>query len=187
MMEYIISLTGVGIGAFGFWWAYIRIGQLSFFGESQDVDFDTSYRSTLTLKFRVQNTGAVPIQLRELFLRQNVPKGDFGVLKGKFWAASIEVDGKPFDLMRVPITFTGFERRQLSCRFCCLEQTPIGNAGLAFVDLIIREKGRFRERQRRALTIQVLVGKRIEVAFPGAINYSSKQYDKWRGALESDH
>ena len=152
------------------------------------MDYDSSHRNSLTLKFRVQNTGAAPVHLKELSLRQNLPKGYLNVLRGKFWTPMmIEVDGKPIDLKRVPITFTGSESRHLSCRFWTSEETPIGNAGLVFVDLIIREKVRFRERQRRALTIQVLVGNRIEVAFPGARDYSSSQYDEWRSALKSSH
>ncbi len=164
-----IEMISAALAAVGLYWAAFRAGRLAFYGEP--VDMKPLPSNMLVFKLRVHNSGVLPVQLKHLYLRQEHPRG---VLHGDVWAlVTLEVDGRSFDLRKAPLAFTGGESRLLSCEFMTMEKTPIGNVGIAFVDLLATEHSVFRDRTRRVLKyIQVSVGREgFRLVFPGSQDY----------------
>ena len=163
---YVLTFLGVAIAGFGLWWAHLRRGRLVFMGQSAKP---MKERNMLHFTFRVYNAGALPVHLKGLYLRQT----HASVLRGKVWSplGPVYVDGNPVDLRHAALTFTGSESHLLECGFLGLEQTPLGNVGIAFIEVMAEEKTAFSERRRPVLCIQVGVGKDFECAFEGSAEF----------------
>lgn len=165
---YLLTFLGVAIAGFAVWWAHLRRGRLVFVGHGAEPMKD---RNILRLTFRVYNAGALTVHLKGLYLRQTHPKGS--VLTGEIWSplGPVQVDGLPVDIRHAALAFTGSESHLLKCDFLTLERTPLGNVGIAFVDVMAEEKSVFGERRRAVLCVQVSVGKEFKFAFEGSAEF----------------
>jgi hypothetical protein len=172
----VIEAIGVLLTAAGLYLAYYRLGRLDFYGHSIDKSSPPTERNVLRFALRVRNGGVLTVHLKNMTLRN---RSD--ILSGKIWSlAVLKVDGIPYDLRNAPLVFTSGETKLLVCEFWTIDKTPLGNVGIVFLDLETTERVFLRERRRRPLVIQISVGARFEIVFPGSERFIEHLHEKHR-------
>jgi len=125
------------------------------------------------LRVRAHNTGAFPINLKELYLCQDpawpwVAGGRLGWTLNK-----VAVDGRAIDFRRSGVRFYPAEGHTFDCGFYTTASRV--KAANAFADLEVTEKTFWRDRRRRVLGLRFEVGRyvkgEVKVAFSGSQEY----------------
>jgi hypothetical protein len=170
-MTTFLTVVGTLIGALTLWWAHLRVGRLVFSGEAPPDGTAVIDKGFVRLRVHAHNTGVFPIDLKELYLRQD-PAWPW--MDAEEWTLNqVAVDGRAIDFRRSGVKFYPAESHTLDCEFFTTASRV--KADNAFADLEVTEKTFWRERRRKVLGVRFEVGRyvkgEVKIAFSGSQEY----------------